>query len=108
MNEYIQLDKLKRGDQVAILSPSNGLRGLFPWVEDLGLERMKNIFGLIPREYPTTRQMGARLEDRARDITDAFTNPDIKGVFATMGGNDQIKLIKLLDAEKIKNNPKPF
>lgn len=108
MNEYIQLDKLKRGDQVAILSPSNGLPGLFPWVEDLGLERMKNSFGLVPKEYPTTRQMGASLEDRTKDITDAFTDPNIKGVFATIGGNDQIKLIKLLDAEKIKKNPKPF
>lgn len=108
MSEYIRLNKLKPGDQVAILSPSNGLPGLFPWVQDLGLDRMRNIFGLVPKEYPTTRRMGASLEDRARDITDAFTDPEIKAIFASIGGSDQIKLIKLLDTQKIGDNPKPF
>lgn len=108
MIQQVSLPKLKRGDHVAVLSPSNGLPGLFPWVQDLGLERLKNVFGLVPKEYPTTRAMGSSLEDRAQDIMDAFTDPDVKAVFASIGGNDQIKLIKLLDAESIKANPKPF
>lgn len=108
MNNYISLSKLSKGDKVAIISPSNGLPGLFPWVQDLGLERIRDIFGLDPIEYPTTRQMGSSLQDRARDITAAFSDPEIKAVFASIGGNDQIKLIKYLDPQVFIDNPKPF
>jgi muramoyltetrapeptide carboxypeptidase LdcA involved in peptidoglycan recycling len=38
----------------------------------------------------------------------AFSDKDIKAVIASIGGTDQIKLLKLLDAETIKANPKPF
>ena len=100
--------KLNKGDKVAILSPSNGLPGLFPWVQDYGLKRLKDDFGLIPVEYPTTRQMGSSLKDRARDIMDAFSDKEIKAIITSIGGNDQIKLLKYLDKEVIKNNPKPF
>lgn len=108
MNTYITLPKLQKGDKVAILSPSNGLPGLFSWVQDLGLERLRDIFSLEPIEYPTTRRMGSSLQDRATDIMAAFNDPSIKAVIASIGGTDQIKLLKLLDPEIIKANPKPF
>ncbi len=108
MKQFAQLPKLSKGDQVAVISPSAGLPGLFPWVQDLGLERLHNIFGLIPLEYPTTRTMGASLEDRARDVMAAFADPKNKAVFTSIGGSDQIKLIKHLDPEVFLKNPKPF
>ncbi|MFZ1317345.1 LD-carboxypeptidase [Candidatus Saccharibacteria bacterium] len=108
MKHFQTLPKLSPGDQVGIISPSAGLPGLFPWVQDLGLERMRDIFGLIPVEYPTTRMMNASLEDRARDIMAAFADPNNKAVFASIGGNDQIKLIKYLDPQVFRDNPKPF
>ena len=108
MTRYIQLPKLAKGDKVAVLSPSNGLPELFPWVQDLGLERLKSVFGLVPVEYPTTRKMGSPLEARAKDIMNAFADPEIKAIFASIGGSDQIKLLKLLDTSTIRQNPKPF
>ncbi len=108
MSEFVKLPKLSRGDKVAILSPSAGLPGKFPWVQDLGLERLRNTFGLEPVEYPTTRVMGASLEARAADITSAFADSKIKAIITSIGGSDQIKLIKLLDADVIRANPKPF
>lgn len=108
MNTYITLPKLQRGDKVAILSPSSGLPGLFPWVQDLGLERLRDIFSLDPIEYPTTRQMGSSLQDRATDVMAAFSDPNAKAIIASIGGTDQIKLLKLLDPAVIRANPKPF
>lgn len=108
MKDFISLAKLSPGDQVGVISPSNGLPGLFPWVQDLGLERMRVVFGLVPKEYPTTRQMSSSLKDRARDIMVAFSDPKNKAVFASIGGDDQIKLIKYLNPEVFKDNPKPF
>ena len=52
--------------------------------------------------------MGAPLEDRARDIMAAFADPENKAVFTSIGGEDQIQLIKFLDPEVIRSNPKPF
>ncbi|MDO8591969.1 MAG: LD-carboxypeptidase [bacterium] len=108
MKQFISLPKLKKGDQVAVISPSAGLPGLFPWVQDLGLERIQNVFRLIPNEYPTTRQMNAPLQDRARDIMEAFKDPANKAVIASIGGEDQIKLLKYLDPQVFLDNPKPF
>jgi len=50
------------GDHVAILSPSFGLPALFPRPYELGLRRLREDFGLVPIEYPTTRRMGAAVE----------------------------------------------
>lgn len=108
MKQLTPLFKLSPGDQVAVISPSAGLPGLFPWVQDLGIERLRSEFNLVPKEYPTTRQMGASLEDRARDIMAAFADPANKAVFASIGGDDQIRLIKLLDPQVFLDSPKPF
>ncbi len=108
MKRFITLPKLKKGDQVAVISPSAGLPGIFPWVFDLGLERLRDVFGLVPKEYPTTRLMGSSLKDRARDIMDAFSDPNNKAVFTSIGGNDQIKLLKYLDPKILIANKKPF
>lgn len=108
MKQFVTLPKLTKGDQVAIISPSAGLPGLFPHVQDLGLERLRNVFGLVPKEYPTTRKMGSSLEERAKDVMDAFADPANKAVFTSIGGSDQIKLIKHLDPQVFLDNPKPF
>lgn len=108
MKKFTELPKLKAGDQVAIVSPSAGLPGLFPWVQDLGLERLRDIFRLVPKEYPTTRQMGSSPHDRARDLMDAFADTGNKAVIASIGGHDQIKMLKYLDPQVFLDNPKPF
>ena len=108
MKQFVKLPKLKSGDQVAVISPSAGLPGLFPWVQDLGLERLQAVFGLGFREYPTTRQMNAPLQDRAGDITEAFSDPANKAVITSIGGDDQIKLLKYLDPQVFLDNPKPL
>ncbi len=99
---------MQKGDQVAVISPSNGLPQIFPHPFELGLKRLREVFGLVPKEYPTTRIMGAPLKDRARDVMAAFADPDNKAVFTSIGGEDQIQLIKYLDPQVFIDNPKPF
>ncbi|MFT4186626.1 MAG: LD-carboxypeptidase [Micrococcaceae bacterium] len=108
MKQFKKLAKLQAGDQVGIISPSAGLPGIFPWVQDLGLQRMREVFELKPVEYPTTRKFGSSLQERAKDLMAAFEDENNKAVFASIGGNDQIKLIKYLDPEVFLANPKPF
>lgn len=108
MTSFVTLPKLLPGSQVAVLSPSAGLPGLFPWVQELGLQRLREVFGLVPLEYPTTRQLGALLEARAQDVMRAFADPANKAVFTTIGGSDQLRLLRYLDPAVLRGNPKPF
>ncbi|GGQ59571.1 S66 family peptidase [Streptomyces pilosus] len=96
------------GDRVAVLSPSSGLPGLFPLPYELGLRRLREEYRLEPVEYPATRRMGATPRERADDLHAAFTDPEIKAVFASIGGDDQITVVPLLDRELIRAHPKPF
>ncbi|MFE4670301.1 S66 peptidase family protein [Streptomyces sp. NPDC056716] len=96
------------GDRVAVISPSAGLPALFPLPFELGLKRLREDFGLEPVEYPATRRMGSTPGERAADIHAAFADPDIKAVITSIGGDDQITVLPLLDRELIRANPKPF
>ena len=99
---------LQPGDKVAIVSPSRGLPEIFPAPYELGLRRIREDFGLVPVEYPTTRRMDTSPAERAADLHEAFADPRIKMLIATIGGDDQITVLKHLDAELIRANPKPF
>ena len=91
-----------------MLSPSAGLPERFPRPFDLGLARLRDEFGLIPVEYPTTRRLGASAADRAADIHAAFTDPGIAAVIASIGGDDEITVLPHQDAGLLRAHPKPF
>lgn len=96
------------GDRIAVISPSAGLPAIFPRPYELGLQRLREEFGLEPVEYPATRKAGASPRERAADIHAAFADSTVKAVMASIGGDDQITVLPLLDRELIRANPKPF
>lgn len=104
----ITLKKLHKGDKIAILSPSFAAPGKWPHVYELGLKRLREIFGLEPVEFPATAKIGASAKERMDDLIAAFEDPDIKAVIASLGGDDQVTYIKNLPAEPFIQNPKPF
>lgn len=105
--KFSKLNKLQPGDKVAVISPSFAAPAVWPEVFKLGLSRLKE-FGLEPVLYPATSKLNSTGEERIVDIISAFSNTEIKAIFATLGGNDQITYIHKLPADIIKNNPKPF
>lgn len=104
----VKLNKLKKGDKVAVLSPSFAAPGRWPHVYELGLKRLREVFELEPVEFPTTKKVGASKEERAKDLIAAFEDEEIKGVISSLGGDDQITYIKDLPKDPFINNPKPF
>ena len=104
----IKLNKLKKGDRVAILSPSFAAPGRWPHVYELGLKRLKEVFELESVEFLTTKKVGASKEERTKDLIAAFEDKEIKAVISSLGGDDQITYIKNLPSEPFVNNPKPF
>ncbi|WP_433358436.1 LD-carboxypeptidase [Micromonospora saelicesensis] len=72
------------------------------------MRRLADLTGLVPVEYPTTRQVGASAAARAADINAAFADPQVRGILAVIGGDDQITVIPHLDADLARADPKPF
>ena len=100
--------KPARGDRVAVLSPSGRAAARFPAPFELGLVRLREELGLVPVEYPTTRAAEASPAERARDIHGAFGDPEVKAVIASIGGEDELKVLAHLDPGLLADNPKPF
>jgi len=102
--------QLHRGDTIAVVSPSSGAASRFPHVLDDGLTVLRDYFGFRILEYPTARMGGKELHEnpklRADDINEAFGNPEVKGIIATIGGDDSVRLLQYLDIGRIKTNPK--
>ncbi|MGF6823117.1 muramoyltetrapeptide carboxypeptidase LdcA involved in peptidoglycan recycling [Microbacterium sp. ZKA21] len=100
--------KLVPGDRVAILSPAFAAPAVAPALHDQALRRLIELTGLVPVEYPTTRLLDASPEARAADVDAAFADPSIRGILATIGGDDQMLVIPHLDAALAQADPKPF
>lgn len=102
-------DRLRPGDMVAIVSPSWGGPSVFPHIYDNGLKVLR-AWGLDVREFPTAREDAAYLSAnpraRAADINAAFADPSIKAVFASIGGDDSMRILPYLDRDVIAANPK--
>lgn len=102
--------RLSEGDTVAVVSPSWGGPSVFPGVFDLGIENLESILGVRVREFPTARMPDEELyrnpRGRAEDINAAFADHDIKAVFASIGGEDSVRILPYLDLPTILANPK--
>lgn len=107
-SEFQYPPKPTQGDTVAVVSPSGRAAGRFPRTFELGLRRLRDEFGVVPVEYPTTRAAEATPAERAQDIHAAFGDTNVRAVIASIGGDDELKVLRHLDPDILKNNPKPF
>ena len=112
MNEFVTPPPLEPGDRVAVIAPSSGGAQNARHVFELGLRRLRERFDLEPVVYPTARQgdafLAANPRARAADVHAAFRDPDVRGVIATIGGSDQLRVLNHLDAETLRENPTRF
>nr|WP_211247630.1 LD-carboxypeptidase [Cryptosporangium arvum] len=104
----IRPPKARPGDRIAVLSPSFAAAGAYPAVHEQAMRRLAGLTGLVPVEFPTTRQVGATAEARAADVNAAFADPGIRAILTVLGGDDQITVVPHLDADLARADPKPF
>ena len=107
----IKPKRLKTGSTVAIVSPSSGAAARAPHVLERGLNELRSL-GLQIREMPNTRADSETLYHnpriRAEDINAAFADPEIDAVFASIGGDDSVRILPYLDIDLIMAHPKPI
>ncbi len=107
----IKCERLKQGDVVAIISPSWGGPSIFPDIYENGLKILRE-WGLKVKEFPTARMdaefLRSKPQIRAKDVNDAFANPEVRGIFTSIGGDNSVRILPFLDKKIIVNNPKIF
>lgn len=103
---------LRPGDRIAALSLSWGGPSLFPHRYQAGKRQMEESLGVKVVEGRHTMADATWLtshpEARASDLMEAFTDPGIRGIVSTIGGDDSIRLLPFLDLAVIRDNPKVF
>jgi muramoyltetrapeptide carboxypeptidase LdcA involved in peptidoglycan recycling len=102
--------RLRAGDTVAIVSPSWGGPQKFPRIYERGLAVLGDELGLRVREMPHARSDGdwlaAHPEDRAADLEAALRDPEVRGIWCSIGGDDSIRLLPHLDPSLPAADPK--
>jgi len=108
----IKPKRLQPGDKVATVSLSWGGPGTIPHRYEIGKKQLQDEFGLIVVEMPHTLKDADWLyhnpQARAEDLMAAFSDPTIKGIISTIGGDDSIRLLPYLDIDVIRSNSKVF
>jgi len=103
---------LSPGDKVATVSLSWGGPSIFPHRYQAGVRQLETEFSLTVVEMPHTLKDAGWLarnpEARAADLMQAFGDPSVKGIIATIGGEDSIRLLPYMNLDVIRDNPKVF
>lgn len=101
----------RRGDTVGLVSPSGGIAQLVPHRVAQG-EKMLQEMGfktLIGKNaLKKTGYTAGTPEERASDINELFANTEVKAIICFIGGFHSNQLLKHLDFDLIKRNPKIF
>jgi muramoyltetrapeptide carboxypeptidase LdcA involved in peptidoglycan recycling len=112
MPDVVRPPRLRAGDRVAVVAPSQSLAAVYPKVYAAGLNTLRRTFGLNVVELPSTTFEPEfsyhHPELRAADLNTAFADDSITGIVALIGGTDSIRLLPYLDLELAVRHPKVF
>jgi len=104
-------EKLKSGDEVRIIAPSRSVKILSDEIKNIANKRFEDLgfklsFGKHVDE--TDEFNSSSIKSRVEDLHDAFTDKNVKGIITVIGGFNSNQLLKYIDWDLIKNNPKIF
>ncbi len=111
MNKKIYPTKLKSGDDVRIIAPSHSLAIVSKELRKIASDRfldlgLKLSFGKHLEEKDEFAS--SSIESRVEDLHNAFRDKNIKAIITVIGGSNSNQLLKYLDWDLIKSNPKIF
>lgn len=102
-------NKLKKGDTIGVVAPSN------PIVGD-NIEEILKAKDIVEKDgfkvkfsknlYSNTNSYSSTAKEKAEDINEMFLNPEIKMIWCAKGGENSNSTFEYLNYELIKNNPK--
>lgn len=104
--------RLKAGARIALISPSDPAAGLFPDRVDRAATLFAQWgYSLVPMRHarlvhPRLPYLAGTDDDRAEDIMQAFDDPGIDAIWASIGGLNSNRILDRLDYDRIRRHPK--
>lgn len=110
-SQKIYPTKLKAGDEVRIVAPSRSLAIISDESRKIANKRFSDLglrlsFGKHLEEKDAF--VSSSTVSRIEDLHDAFRNKNVKAIITVIGGFNSNQLLKYLDWNLIRNNPKIF
>lgn len=99
---------LKQGDLIGLVTPGS------PITEEQLEESIRKIESLGYRTYYQESLLSkygyfaGKDQERADELMHMFSKQEVKGIWCVRGGYGSIRILKLLDFQKIEQNPKVF
>ena len=103
--------KLSPGDEIRVLAPSTSLHNISSAIRDIALDNFAalNLRVTFGENSEAIDEFGSSsIASRIADIHAAFADPEVKGVLSAIGGYNSNQLLRFLDYDLIKANPKIF
>lgn len=104
-------NKLKVGDEIRIIAPSRSMKIINDGTREIATKRL-NELGLKVTFGKNTglcdEFTSSSVEARIEDLNDAFRDENVKAILTVIGGFNSNQLLKHIDYDLIKNNPKIF
>jgi len=111
MKQLVKPKHLQKGDTIGIVSPSAPLAGIVPHRVSRGLKMLESLGFKVKigkNALNITGHTAGSARERAEDINNFFRDKDIKAIFSFIGGNHSNQILKYLDFNLVKKNPKIF
>ncbi|MFD2445739.1 S66 peptidase family protein [Bacillus sp. CGMCC 1.16607] len=104
-------NRLQPGDEIRIIAPSRSMALLKDDQVKISVNRLEALgfkvsFG--KHVYTHDEFFSSSIEERVEDLHDAFRDTNVKGILTVIGGFNSNQLLKYIDFDLIKNNPKVF
>lgn len=108
--ERIKPPALRNGQEIRIVSPSSSADMVNL---SRGINRLKALgyrisLGNATKAAYRNQELTVSAEERAKELMDAFTDPDVGAVYCSTGGHAAIHVLDLLDYDQIRDHPKIF
>ncbi|MFN0124016.1 MAG: LD-carboxypeptidase [Blastocatellia bacterium] len=106
--EIVRPRALRPGDTIAIVAPASNLKA--DYLERGAAELTGLGYRVIyePEILAKARYTAGTDERRAAELMRAFTNPQVRAVWAARGGYGSMRLLRLLDENSLRRAPKIF
>jgi muramoyltetrapeptide carboxypeptidase LdcA involved in peptidoglycan recycling len=102
-------EKLKKGDEIRVIAPSRSLALISDEVKKIAINKLEEQGYKVTFSKNCLEKdmfMSSSIESRVADIHDAFRDENVKAILTVVGGFNSNQLLKYLDYDLIRNNPK--
>lgn len=103
--------KLRKGDEIRVVSPSKSLSLILKENRKIALKRFNKLgfkVSFSKNSEETDEFESSSIKSRIGDIHEAFLDKNVKAILSTIGGFNSNQLLKYLNYNLIKKNPKIF